>query len=55
MDIFQNKDGFFGKPNFASIQNHTREFWNLANKKRSHKRLRLVSNEKNYLPRKYEM
>lgn len=32
MDIFQNKDGFFGKPNFASIQNHTREFWNLANK-----------------------
>ena len=30
MNIFQNRDVFFGKPNFISIEDHIREFWNMA-------------------------
>ena len=30
MNIFQNRDVFFGKPNFINIRSHIREFWNVA-------------------------
>ena len=30
MNIFENRNRFFGKPNFISIQNHIDEFWNLS-------------------------
>ena len=30
MNIFQNRDIFFGKPNFINIQSHIREFWSMA-------------------------
>ncbi len=30
MNIFQNRDRFFGKPNFISIRGNMREFWKLG-------------------------
>ncbi|MGN1043220.1 MAG: hypothetical protein ACI4PR_00240 [Acutalibacteraceae bacterium] len=35
MNIFQNRDRFFGKPNFISIHGNMDEFWKLANKIKS--------------------
>lgn len=35
MNIFQNRDRFFGKPNFISIRGNMDEFWKLANKIKS--------------------
>ena len=30
MNIFQNRDVFFGKPNFINIRSHIHEFWSMA-------------------------
>ncbi len=30
MNIFQNRDIFFGKPNFINIRSHIHEFWSMA-------------------------
>lgn len=35
MNIFQNRDRFFGKPNFISIRGNMDEFWKLASKIKS--------------------
>ena len=35
MNIFENRDIFFGKPNFASIRGNMDEFWKLANEIKS--------------------
>ena len=35
MNIFENRDIFFGKPNFASIRGNMDEFWKLASEIKS--------------------